>query len=166
VLLFVLGLILIGMEVFVFPGFGLPGITGVLLVVVSLAVVTLERMPSTSQDWFNLGLTLTTFGAGLVGAIVAAFMLAWYLPHIPYANRLVLAAPKEEPGAAYGMEGESPYAALLGAIGVAETPLRPAGKARFGEDFHDVTAEGDFVNPGARVQVVEIEGQRIVVKEI
>ena len=61
---------------------------------------------------------------------------------------------------------ENPLASLLGAIGVAETPLRPAGKARFGEDFHDVIAEGDFVNPGSRVQVIEIEGQRIVVKEV
>ena len=102
-------------------------------------------------------------------AIAAAFMLAWYLPHIPYASRLVLSPPKEEAaGAALGtmQGGESPYAALLGAIGVAETPLRPAGKARFGEDYHDVIAEGDFVNPGSRVQVIEIEGQRIVVKAL
>jgi membrane-bound serine protease (ClpP class) len=57
-------------------------------------------------------------------------------------------------------------AALLGAIGVAATTLRPAGKARFGDDYLDVIAEGDFVNPGSRVQVIEIEGNRIVVKEV
>ena len=55
---------------------------------------------------------------------------------------------------------------LLGAIGVAVTPLRPAGKAQFGEQFLDVIAEGDYVSPGGRVRVVEIEGMRIVVKEI
>lgn len=165
VLLFVLGLILLGLEIFVFPGFGLPGVTGILLVVGSLVLVTLEKMPSTTQDWVSVGLTLTTFAAGLAVAIVWAFMLAWYLPHIPYANRLVLAPPTDSPTAAEAA-GDNPLAALLGAIGVAETPLRPAGKARFGEDFHDVIAEGDFVNPGARVQVIEIEGQRIVVKEV
>jgi membrane-bound serine protease (ClpP class) len=44
--------------------------------------------------------------------------------------------------------------------------LRPAGKARFGDDFVDVIAEGSYVLPGARVQVIEIEGNRIVVKEV
>jgi membrane-bound serine protease (ClpP class) len=95
-------------------------------------------------------------------------MVAWYLPHIPYANRLVLAPPGEENPEAADVAAQSPetYAALLGAIGVASTPLRPAGKARFGDDFLDVIAEGDYVNPGSRVQVIEIEGNRIVVKEV
>ena len=51
-------------------------------------------------------------------------------------------------------------------MGVAVTPLRPSGKAQFGEQFLDVIAEGDYVSPGGRVQVIEIEGSRIVVKEI
>ena len=56
--------------------------------------------------------------------------------------------------------------ALLGAIGVAATPLRPSGKAQIGDDFLDVVAEGDYVAPGSRVQVIEIEGNRVVVKEV
>ncbi len=162
VLLFVLGVICIGVEVFVFPGFGVPGISGILLIVGSLVLVTLEKMPVTTEDWFNLGFKVTTFGAGMVGAVGAAIFLAWYLPNIPYANRLVL----KPPGETLLPEGESAFASFLGAIGVAETSLRPAGKARFGDDFLDVIAEGDFVNPGARVQVIEVEGTRVVVKEI
>ena len=53
-----------------------------------------------------------------------------------------------------------------GRLDAAATTLRPAGKARFGEDYLDVIAEGDYVNPGSRVQVIEIEGNRIVVKEV
>ena len=60
----------------------------------------------------------------------------------------------------------SAYAALLGAIGVAATPLRPAGKVQFGDQFVDVVAEGSYVVPGTRVQVIEIEGNRVVVKEV
>jgi membrane-bound serine protease (ClpP class) len=55
---------------------------------------------------------------------------------------------------------------LLGAVGVAATPLRPAGKVQFGDEFVDVVAEGGYVPPGARVQVIEIEGIRVVVKEV
>ena len=57
-------------------------------------------------------------------------------------------------------------AALLGAMGVAATMLRPAGLARFGDDFIDVVTDGDFIPAGSRIQVIEIEGNRIVVKEV
>jgi hypothetical protein len=168
VLLFVLGLVLIGLEVFVMPGFGVTGVSGVVLLITSLVLVTLERMPESTQDWMNLGTTLVTFVSSLVAALAVAFTLAWYLPHIPYANRLILPPPAEEEADGEAAAGGPPQAAaaLLGAIGEAATPLRPAGKARFGDDFLDVISEGDYVNPGSRVQVVEIEGNRIVVKEV
>jgi len=58
------------------------------------------------------------------------------------------------------------YQALLGAIGVAATPLRPAGKTQFGDTFVDVVADGGYIMPGTRVQVIEVEGNRVVVKEV
>jgi membrane-bound serine protease (ClpP class) len=168
VLLFVLGLILIGLEIFVLPGFSVTGISGLVLLVGSLVLVTLERMPETTQDWVGLGTRISMFGISLVAAIVAAFILAWYLPHLPYASRLVLAPPNDEDDNEADLLEPAPdsRAGLLGAIGVAATTLRPAGKARFGDDYLDVIAEGDYVNPGSRVQVIEIEGNRIVVKEV
>lgn len=165
VLLFLLGLVLVGVEIFVLPGFGFTGISGIVLIVSSLVLVTLEKMPETTQDWVNLGGTLGTFGLSLVSAIVAVVIIAWYLPSIPYASRLVLQPPDEDAEGQEPALGEAP-ASLLGAIGVASTPLRPAGKAQIGDDFLDVVAEGDYVTPGSRIQVIEIEGNRIVVKEI
>lgn len=166
VLLFILGLVLIAVEIFLVPGFGVPGIAGLLLVIISMVLVTLEKMPESTQDWVQLGSTLTMFGLSMAAALVGAFMLAWYLPSIPYANRLILKPPTEEAGDLDEPAHGSPHAMLLGAVGVAATTLRPAGKAQFGEDFLDVVAEGDYVNAGSRVQVIEIEGNRIVVKEI
>jgi membrane-bound ClpP family serine protease len=168
VLLFVLGLVFIAVEIFILPGVTVMGISGIILVIGSLVLVTLERMPETTQDWINLGTRMSTFGIGLVVAIVGAFVLAWYLPHLPYASRLVLVPPGEEDttGEAILDSGTDTRAALLGAIGEAATTLRPAGKARFGDDYLDVVTEGDYVNPGSRVQVIEIEGNRIVVKEV
>jgi membrane-bound ClpP family serine protease len=167
VLLFILGLVLIGLEIFVLPGFGFTGIAGIVLLISSLVLVTLEHMPQTSQDWANLGATFGTFGFSLVAALVAAFVLAWYLPSIPYANRLVLQPPGEDgPEGRQDTHASVVNPALLGAMGVAATPLRPAGKAQIGDDFLDVVAEGDYVEPGKRVQIIEIEGNRIVVKEI
>jgi membrane-bound serine protease (ClpP class) len=166
VLLFLLGITLIAVEIFLVPGLGFSGIAGVALVVTSLVLVTLERWPQTSHDWAQMGGTLTTLSLSLVAAVAAAFVLAWFLPSMPYFNRLVLAPPEEQEVAASSSAATRVPAALLGAIGVAATPLRPAGKAQFGDDFLDVIAEGDYVNPGSRVQVIEIEGNRIVVKEV
>jgi membrane-bound ClpP family serine protease len=166
ILLFVLGLILIALEIFVVPGLGVVGISGIILIIVSLGLVTLVKKPETTQEWMEFGTTLTTLGLGLAASVAAAFILAWYLPHIPYANRLVLVPPAEtEEG--FDDPGPAPQvSALLGAVGEAATSLRPAGKARFGDDYIDVVAEGSYVAPGARVQVIEIEGNRIVVKEV
>jgi membrane-bound serine protease (ClpP class) len=100
--------------------------------------------------------------------LIAALVVARFLPHIPYASRLVLEPPVEveDPAELDRTQEGLQASALLGAIGVAATTLRPAGKAQFGEQFLDVIAEGDFVNPGSRVQIIEIEGNRIVVKEV
>jgi membrane-bound serine protease (ClpP class) len=169
VLLFILGLVLMGLEVFVMPGVGVVGISGAILVVVSLTLVTLEKKPETTQEWMQVGTTLSTFIASMIGAVVAAFAVAWYLPHIPYFNRLLLkppTAPGQEVDELHPDLLKPAASALLGAIGVAVTPLRPAGKVKFGEEFLDVLAEGEYIVPGTRVQVIQIEGNRIVVKEV
>ncbi len=167
ILLFLLGLILIGLEVFLVPGLGVPGISGIVLVVVSLGLATVVKKPETQHEWMEFGTTLTTISVSLLGAVAGALALAYYLPNIPWANRLVLIPPAETTAPLEEESGTSlAYASLLGAIGEAATTLRPAGKARFGDDFVDVVAEGNYVKAGSRVQVIEIEGNRIVVKEV
>jgi membrane-bound serine protease (ClpP class) len=169
VLLFLLGLILLALEVFVLPGFGVPGISGIILVLVSLALVTLEKKPETTHEWLSLLGTVGTFALTLFAAVPIAIAVAWYLPSIPYVNRIIL-----KPEAERALEAGEPLpdaikpevAALLGAIGMAVTTLRPAGKVQFGEEYVDVVAESGYVVPGTRVQVIEIEGNRIVVKEV
>ncbi len=167
-LLFLLGLILLALEIFVIPGFGITGISGIILVVGSIGLVAYGHWPRSNEEWLGYGQALSPFTISLLGAIASAFLLARYLPHIPYANRLML-KPRDEADELDEELSDSIHAemsALLGAIGVAATPLRPAGKVRFGDDFVDVVAEGSYVLPGSRVQVVEIEGNRIVVKEV
>jgi membrane-bound ClpP family serine protease len=169
VLLFVLGLLLIGLEIFVLPGFGIPGLSGLLLVIGGLGLMVYGHWPRNNDEWVSFGQQVAPLGLSLLGAIVVAVILARYLPSIPFANRLLLKPQAEEEdqgGAAFDPAQSSEWNALLGAIGVAATPLRPAGKVQFGEQFIDVVAEGSYVVPGTRVQVIEIEGNRIVVKEV
>jgi membrane-bound ClpP family serine protease len=169
-LLFVLGLLLIGLEMFVMPGVGVAGISGTILVLGSLGLVAYGHWPRSNEEWVGFGRTIGPFGLSVLGAMGCAFVLARFLPNIPFANRLILkpadeSAEFEDDAAGAGASGPD-FAELLGAVGVAATPLRPAGKVQFGDEFVDVVADGGYVPPGARVQVIEIEGIRVVVKEV
>lgn len=167
ILLFILGLILIGLEIFVLPGFGICGISGILLVLGSLGLVAYGHWPRSSEEWIRFGHTIGPFGISLLGSLLLVFLVVRYLPNIPVLNRLILKQQEESELATtpdYPLHAE--LQALLGAIGVAATPLRPAGKTQFGDAFVDVVAEGSYITPGTRVRVVEVEGNRVVVKEV
>jgi membrane-bound ClpP family serine protease len=167
ILLFLLGLVLLGVEVFLVPGLGFAGIAGAALMFLGLLLVTLVHWPNDQNDWTDLGATFGSIAIGLALAFAGALTLTWSLPNVPILNRMVLQPPTEtDTGASALSLSHSGPVELLGAMGVAVTPLRPSGKAQFGEQFLDVIAEGDYIAPGGRVQVVEIEGSRIVVKEI
>ena len=168
-LLFVLGLVLILFEVFVTPGFGAAGIFGILLMLASLALVTMEGIPQTGAEWGSFASKMAMYMIAIMVSVVAAFMIArWCLPNVPYVNRMMLLAPDEQPGGINEtiLPGAAQAASLLGAIGTAATVLRPAGSVRFGDQYVDVVTEGGYVPAGARVQVVEVESNRIVVKEV
>ena len=167
ILLFLLGLVLLGIEIFILPGFGVCGLSGILLVIGSLALVAHGHWPQNGSDWLKLSKSVGPLGLCLMGSVVLAVLLARYLPSIPFANRLMLKPQSEAEGIDEAPDPvQAAHAALLGAIGVAATPLRPAGKVQFGDQFVDVVAEGSYVGPGTRVQVIEIEGNRIVVKQV
>jgi membrane-bound ClpP family serine protease len=168
-LLFLLGLVLILIEVFVLPGFGVAGVFGIMLLLASLGLVTVEEIPSNSTQWLKFGGRVARYVFALIAAGFAAFYLARFLPRTPLGRQLSLQAPDEneaEEAGANLLPGAALAASLLGAIGVAATVLRPSGTVRFGEQFIDVVTEGGFINVGTRVQVVEVEGTRIVVKEV
>lgn len=167
-LLFILGLILILLEVFVLPGIGAAGICGVLCMLVALGLVTFNEIPSTTDGWIKFGGRIATYLVGMIASVGLAFLIARFLPNIPYANRLMLIPPGDKPGAEaeFALPGAALAASLLGAVGTSVTVLRPAGSVRFGDQFIDVVTDGGFVPAGSRVQVIEVEGTRIVVKEV
>ncbi|MBN9120181.1 MAG: hypothetical protein J0I06_13630 [Planctomycetes bacterium] len=166
-LLFILGLVLVGLEIFVLPGFGVCGICGILFMLAGLGLVTLEKVPQNTADWVGFGERVSYYLFALMGAMGAAFVIAKFLPQVPYANRLLLAPPADHPNASEPvLPGASEALELLGAIGTSTTALRPAGVVRFGDKFVDVVSDGGFIPSGSRVQVIAVEGTRIVVKEV
>jgi len=103
---------------------------------------------------------------------VGAVVLARFFPSIPLFNRLIL---KPEPwDATRDADGvaKSPAAGydsllfLIGETGRTTTVLRPSGRARFGEMLVDVTSSGFFIEADSLVEVLEVQGSRVVVKKV
>lgn len=92
-----------------------------------------------------------------------------FLPKLPFANRMVLVPPSDKTDADADLAqlpGVEQAVALLGAVGVATSTLRPAGLAKLNDHYVDVVTEGDFIDVGTPVQVIEVEGTRIVVRRV
>lgn len=165
-LLFFLGVVLLLIELFVLPGFGVCGVGGVACILGALGLIGLGQIPRTGEDWANFGNHVGYLLLGMFLAVVAAVLIVQYLPHLPFVNQLLLKPAEGSEDRPESQIGTEDAEELLGAIGVSATPLRPAGKMQIGDRFLDVVAEGGYIMPGTRLQIVEIEGNRIVVKEI
>lgn len=165
-LLFILGIVLLGVEVFILPGFGVTGVAGIVLMLLGLSLLLVKEWPESQADYERLGVKFAILAGGLVTAFVVGFTIAKYLPQLPGVNRLMLPPPDEETSDAAGSTPPAAPPELLGKTGVAVTDLRPAGKACFLDQYLDVVLEGGYVDAGSRVQVIEIDGLRVVVKAI
>lgn len=170
VMLFALGVSLLALEIFVLPGTGLFGITGVLMVVLSLVMASQDFvLPTTSVQWTTLRNNLLIVLGAVATVVIALIVQITYFEWIPGLGRLRLEAPDAVAGpsaASSAMDTSGPALPELGAQGAAESVLRPAGKVRFGMQLIDVVTEGDFLDPGTQVEVVKREGNRVIVRRV
>jgi membrane-bound serine protease (ClpP class) len=169
ILLFGLGVACLMLELFVLPGFGVFGLGGAALIVVSiiLATQTFIFLPRNEYEASELqhGLMIVA-GAG-VGLVAVISLIHRYLPHTPMLNRVVLAPPSEDETAEISRrESTASYEHLVGSQGTTVTQLTPAGKALFGNDLVNVIASGEVIEKGKEVVVVEARGNRVVVKAV
>ena len=165
ILLFVAGFILIVLEMFVVPGFGVTGIAGIVLVSLALIFGMIENYSfslshaSTRSLWMSLGV----FFAGLLLAVVAVWWLTsshgpkWVRRHTDLTTEL-----RSDEGF-IGVD-MSP-ARYVGHEGVAVTDMRPAGKVRIKDETLDAVAVMGFVHAGTRVRVTKYENAQIYVRE-
>ncbi|MCB1092723.1 MAG: hypothetical protein KDL87_14400, partial [Verrucomicrobiae bacterium] len=174
--LLVLGLILIGVEIFLLPGTVIPGLVGGVMVLAALAMAMVDRvdfeytwkgLPGASEWGSILGSALMTLALAFVGSVALILLAMRYLPNTRAGGWMILkqAIPG---GASIPMETEPGESAAerksyVGLTGEAASPLRPAGKGRFGGLFLDIISDGEFIEPGTPLVVVKHEGSRIVV---
>jgi len=176
--LFGTGVLLLAVEIFVLPGFGVAGVGGIILIVISMILACQNFVvPETQHDWNTLlSSSILVFSSCAAFAVVAAVMMR-YFHVIPVLNGMILAPPSAQGVAAKsGVEiqkgdatlGDQPIECALqvGSVGKAESPLRPIGRARFGNVYLDVVCEGDYIPRGAAIRVLEIAGHKVIVEAV
>ena len=159
VLLLGLGAIALAVEVFVLPGFGVAGVVGTLAIVASMVLAMMGARPTTG----DVAQALAVLGASLF--ITMAVIYAW-LRHLPNSGRFSGLLLRGSVHKSQGFVSAPNRGDLIGVDGVAVTDLRPSGTARVGQERIDVVTEGEFVPQGSRIQVVQSDGYRHVVRAL
>lgn len=153
------GLLALGVEAFVLPGFGVAGILGIGLLGGAMVMALLGPGPSGPE----IATSLAVLGASIV--ISAAVFFAW-LRHLPNSQRWSGLLLRDSVHRGEGYLSAPNRDDLVGIDGVALTDLRPSGTARVGNERLDVVTEGDWIRAGEPVTVVRSEGYRHVVRRL
>ena len=169
VVIFLLGVILLIVEIFVIPGFGVAGIAGIALMVGALLAMVVPnptwQMPIPSGDlaWETFRTGSMAMLIGFIGSVFAIIGLSKVLPKTPIFNQIFLKEP--EPFAQPPASDASPILHIkAGDAGVVASVCRPVGQVRIGEELIDAVANGAMIERGAHVRVIRNEGNRIVVE--
>ncbi len=154
------GVVLLALELFVIPGFGIAGILGILAL---LAALVLSMLGTGDTPQFMM-LAATRVVFALLAALVASLVLLRYLPRLPFGRRFILRTGlASAQGYASAPESDRQW---LGRKGRASSPLHPAGIAEIDGQRVDVVSDGELVEPGERIEVIRVDGNRVVVRRI
>ncbi len=154
IFLIVIGILFLLVEILLLPGFTVPGAVGVLLISAGIA------WAAWSDQSMITGLVYAAITAGITVPIVLVGL--WILPRTSVGKRFILQTVenKEEGFQAPSRELEK----LAGKHGKAITPLRPAGAALIENVRVDVVTQGGFIEADSEIEVVMVEGNRVVVR--
>jgi membrane-bound serine protease (ClpP class) len=162
IVLFIIGIILLLLEIFVIPGFAITGVIGIILIIGS---IFLSLIGNNLPYWDSAAVSraIIQLSASLLFAFILIYILAKFLPKSSAFSRLVLS---NEEKADQGFVSYPSEKELLGLEGIALTTLRPAGSAEFNGQKYDVVADWEYIPKGNKVKVIRVEGIKVVVKEL
>lgn len=165
IILFFVGLVLIGIEIFVLPGFGVCGITGIIAVVVSLAFAMVDNAELFHWDGtLNLEPVLMPLGIVIISASVAIFGSVWLVKKLYATRSFDHIALRQEMKAEEGFTGVvTGLESLAGETVTVFTDLRPSGKVMTsdGRILEATLKYGGFASKGESVKVVSAEQGRV-----
>ena len=163
---FVIGVILLAVEIFVIPGFGVSGIMGVLFIIGSLALATVRNVGFHFEipDLTQLVYSLLYVSLASLGGLILSYYLTNKLFGNPQFGALsLMTVQKKEEG--FSIE-ESSYSKLIGAKGQAQTDLRPSGKVKIENGYYDAVAKIGYIEKGDKIEIVGYENAQLIAMKL
>ena len=154
------GIILLALELFVIPGFGIAGVLGIIAILAGLILSLVGAGDRAEVILMAAGRVVFS----LLMALIASLVLLRFLPRLPFGRRLILETGLGA-GHKYGSAPDSDQR-WLGKKGRASSALRPAGIAEIEGERVDVVSDGDLIDAGQLIEVTRVDGNRIVVRRI
>jgi membrane-bound serine protease (ClpP class) len=166
-----IGLVLLIVEIFVIPGFGIAGLLGIALILVAMLGTFVPSepqappfsLPTLPATWDGLWMGLRVMTLSILASLVGIFLLVTYFPRTRMAEGVVTGNPD---AAVLAIDTPHAHVAQLGDVGTVTGDLRPGGQARFGQEIVDVRSQGEYVAKGQRVQVIRREGIEVWVRPL
>lgn len=165
IIIFILGIVLLAVEIFVIPGFGIFGVLGVVLI---LGGLVLGMLPNQNFN-FDFVPASQLFGALLtviLAALASVGLVFWLTPKVNQwgAFSTITLASTQERSEGYT---SSFYAnTLLGKEGTVHSRLRPSGRVEIEGEIYDASSRGDFIDQGEKIVVISTEGTSLKVKKL
>ena len=161
IIIFIIGLILVGLEIFVIPGFGIAGISGVILVVLGLSLALLDNYNFSFEgvETPDISRSVLTVLSGVILGFIAMLYLSSRIGKKGLFRKIALTADLEE-----SVSVESNIKTLAGSEGEAVTVLRPSGKISIDNEIYDAVSESGFIEKGAKIKVTKIENAQVYVE--
>jgi membrane-bound serine protease (ClpP class) len=165
-LLFMAGLVLLLLEVFIIPGFGVAGIGGLALLVISL-VLSMQGfvVPEFDWQWDRLNRNVLLVLGNTVGAFLVFGLFAYLFGRTNMFSRLKL-ADTQDSSAGFTVQTNEVRDRYLGKTGRAVSTLRPSGSADIDDERVSVVADGEWIEAGSNIEVVRVDGNRIIVRKM
>lgn len=155
-MIFMVGVGLLMAEIFLIPGFGVAGVLGIILIFFGL----LFTIDTKTGSWSE---AVRVLSQSIIIMVVMGAFLVYFLPKTSLWKSVVLQT-EETTDTGYTSSEASNH--LQGRIGVTASPLRPAGVALFNDERINVVSDGSYVDKNVAVEVVKIEGGKVIVRSV
>ena len=164
--IFVIGILLIALEIFVIPGFGVAGVSGVILVIAGMTLSMVDNMVFDFDFSVAFAEVIRAFFIVIISMFLAFILSLWLgkkLLTTPALGNLALTSDLKTEDGFIGVESRPKE--LIGKTGIADSVLRPSGKVIIDDEIYDAKSEFGLIDKGSKIKVIRYEtGQVYVVK--
>ncbi|MDR2911216.1 MAG: nodulation protein NfeD [Bacteroidales bacterium] len=165
---FIIGIILLAIEIFAIPGFGITGITGVIFIFTGLVLSLIDNV-NFDFEYVHIksfGIAMLTVILGIFGG----FILSLYLANMifssavaPFKNMALDTVQNVDEGF---ISVDTTLFSLKNKIGIAVTVLHPSGKVKIENNIYDAVAENGFIEKGEKIMILKVESAQVYVEKI